>query len=92
MNFLQQPPDSQSHSAYFQQQQQTPYPAAHSRAFGSFSADAPPTNVSHNIFSTDDLALLGYDDGGDQGDPKRRRIARVSFPRLRHSRIQYLTV
>jgi hypothetical protein len=58
---------------------------AHRRAFSSFSSDGqgpPPAPSAHslsgNIFAAEDLAALGYDDGGDNSDPKRRRIARVS--------------
>jgi hypothetical protein len=56
---------------------------AHRRAFSSFSSDgqgsgaAASHSLSANIFAAEDLAALGYDDGGDNGDPKRRRIARV---------------
>jgi hypothetical protein len=54
----------------------------HRRAFGSFSNDGSPVpNIPQGMFSPDDLAVYGLDDGGDQGDPKRRRIARV---RLNH--------
>jgi hypothetical protein len=45
------------------------------RIFGNISADGSPipaTLTGPPIFSQDDL-----DDGHDQGDPKRRRIARV---------------
>ena len=57
---------------------------AHRRAFSSFSSDghgsAPAAHsLSANIFAAEDLAALGYDDGGDNGDPKRRRIARVRW-------------
>jgi hypothetical protein len=61
-----------------------PFLNAHRRAFSSFSTDgsaaaaaASAHSIPANIFSTDDLAVLGFDDGHDQGDPKRRRIARV---------------
>jgi hypothetical protein len=74
MNYLQQPPDSQS--AYFPQQNPA-YPSSHSRTFGTFSADHIPPAAPQNLFGSDDIALLGYEDGQDQGDPKRRRIARV---------------
>jgi hypothetical protein len=59
-------------------------PSAHRRAFSSFSDDqasgpgvAATHSLSGNIFAAEDLSVLGYDDGGDNGDPKRRRIARV---------------
>jgi hypothetical protein len=57
--------------------------SAHRRAFSSFSSDdqAATHSLSGNIFAAEDLAVLGYDDGGDNGDPKRRRIARVRWMR-----------
>lgn len=44
------------------------------RIFGNLNANGSPIPASLNgpIFSQDDI-----DDGHDQGDPKRRRIARV---------------
>lgn len=54
------------------------------RPFSSFSGDGTttfqqdlPNGLPNNMFSTDDYTMTGYDDGNDQGDPKRRRIARV---------------
>lgn len=46
--------------------------------FGSYSADGSPVpaSLSAPIF-TDDGASMGMDDGADQGDAKRRRIARA---------------
>ncbi len=46
--------------------------------FGSYSADGSPipASLSGPIF-TDDVGSMGMDDGTDQGDPKRRRIARA---------------
>jgi hypothetical protein len=76
MNFLQQTPDPQSQQAFFNQSN---YPPANTRSFGSFSNEAVATNATHSMFATDDLALFGYEDGHDQSDPKRRRIARVSL-------------
>lgn len=51
--------------------------------FGSYSADGSPVQaqLSANLF--DDALGMGSQDGGDegQGDPKRRRIARVRYAR-----------
>ncbi|KAJ9659351.1 hypothetical protein H2201_007376 [Coniosporium apollinis] len=46
--------------------------------FGSYSADGSPVpaSLSAPIF-TDDGASMAMEDGADQGDPKRRRIARA---------------
>ena len=44
------------------------------RIFGGLNHNGSPlpASIAANMFATDDL-----DDGHDQGDPKRRRIARV---------------
>lgn len=44
------------------------------RIFGGMNPNGSPmaTGMGANMFATDDM-----DDGNDQGDPKRRRIARV---------------
>lgn len=53
--------------------------------FGTYSADGSPVQpqLSANLF--DDAMGMGVQDGGDegQGDPKRRRIARVRRARGR---------
>jgi hypothetical protein len=73
----------QANPSYFAAAQQagaSNFAGAHRRAFSTFSNEGAPSfpqNISSNMFSTDDMAMLGFDDGGDQGDPKRRRIARV---------------
>lgn len=49
------------------------------RKFGSYPnevAPLPPNALASGAFA-DDLMGYGLDDGGDHGDPKRRRIARV---------------
>ncbi len=49
------------------------------RMFGSYPSEAAlaaPNGLAAGMFS-DDLMGYGLDDGGDHGDPKRRRIARV---------------
>ena len=47
--------------------------------FGNFNANGSPVPPALNgpIFTDD---ILGFDDGNDQGDPKRRRIARAGRP------------
>jgi hypothetical protein len=47
------------------------------RIFGNLNANGSPipASLSAQMFSQDD-----FDDGHDQGDPKRRRIARVTTP------------
>jgi hypothetical protein len=51
------------------------------RIFGNLSANGSPipASLSGPVFSQDD-----YDDGHDQGDAKRRRIARVGTCTPRH--------
>jgi hypothetical protein len=74
MNFLQQSSGSQSAGYFAQPQPAFPAAPVHHRSSFSFSNDA-----SQSLFSSDDFGLLGYEDGHDHGDPKRRRIARVRF-------------
>jgi hypothetical protein len=76
MNYMHHNPDAQPPSTFYPQQPSA-YTPGHARGFGSFSTEGgAPAAIPHNLFAADDL-MLGYDDGGDQGDPKRRRIARV---------------
>jgi len=58
----------------------------HRRAFSSFSADGsplPPSAIPTGLFA-DDLAAFDLGDANEHGDPKRRRIARVSSPSRYH--------
>ena len=48
------------------------------QVFGSYSADGSPTTGGYPAAYFADDGSYGYDDrGDDQGDPKRRRIAKV---------------
>jgi hypothetical protein len=84
MNFNLPPPaQGQSNPAFFgataQQVGANGFSTGDRRPFSSFSGEGSATfsqGIPNNLFSADDL-MMGYDDGGDQGDPKRRRIARV---------------
>jgi hypothetical protein len=89
MNFNVPPPaQGQPNPAFFgataQQVDANSFNNPNRRPFSSFSGEGNASfsqGISNGMFSTDDLAMLGYDDGNDQGDPKRRRIARVcTFP------------
>jgi hypothetical protein len=78
MNYIQQPhPDGPNPMNYFAANTSPLVNPPHRRAFSSFSNDGSPINgIPQGMFSPDDMALYGLD-GDDQGDPKRRRIARV---------------
>jgi hypothetical protein len=49
-----------------------------SRIFNGYSSNGSPVphGLPQNMYA-DDMSAYGMDDGGDNGDPKRRRIARV---------------
>jgi hypothetical protein len=80
-------PDGSNNTNYFptvvgqagaaqQQPGSSTSPFGHARSYSNFANDPSGQSMSNNMFAPDDL-LYGFDDGGDQGDPKRRRIARV---------------
>jgi hypothetical protein len=79
MNYMQQPPEAAANPINYY----APSPLAnpHRRAFSTYAADATQLGthggITASMFAADDLAMLGMDDGGEHGDPKRRRIARV---------------
>jgi hypothetical protein len=85
MNYQMPPPaDGQADPSFFAAAQHAgsgTFANAHRRAFSSFSNEGGnpfPQGIPAGLFSTDDYSL-GYDDGNDPSDPKRRRIARVGL-------------
>jgi hypothetical protein len=57
----------------------SPMANSQSRIFNGYASNGspgPPHGMSQNMYA-DDMSAYGMDDGGDNGDPKRRRIARV---------------
>lgn len=79
MNYMPPHPDASGPNRINYFTANSPLPSnPHRRAFSSFSNDGSSAGgIPQGMFSPDDLAMYGMDDGGDQGDPKRRRIARV---------------
>lgn len=49
-----------------------------SRIYNGYATNGSPGahGMQQNVYA-DDMSAYGMDDGGDNGDPKRRRIARV---------------
>jgi hypothetical protein len=76
MSFPMSGPDGQANPTYFATQNTSSF--SQQREYSDFSNEVlPQPDITANMFAPEDL-LYGFEDGNDQGDPKRRRIARVS--------------
>jgi len=74
MNYI---PPNQDPSSYYAQQQAGTFANADGRTYsGTFNGETITNNMSANMFANEDVNMI-YGDEGDQGDSKRRRIARV---------------